>query len=324
MLWDTSAQVSMIPSELLSQQFGKIPIRQMEELIDTVDLNLEAVNGTRIPYIGWLEINVKLVHPQVDQKHDEITFPFLVTNENLDYSILGYNVIEELVKHDDDSIEAVYSSFPGKGRDKLNALVNFIQNSTSESICGIQSGKKDVIIPKNKTVYVTCCVNTGPVEQTTPVLFEPDELNQWPQGLEINETLTNIQKETVSKVKISVSNSTNSDIILKSHTTLGRLQPVKSVTAVEVKLSEDSNDPKSSQNACHDPETQSSIEQDLKHNSKTVPEVDLSQLNSDQRKLAEQMLREESESFSLSEDDIGCIPDLEMEIPLKDNETILQ
>ena len=51
-LWDTGAQVSLIPSELLSQQFGGTPIGQMGELIDTVDLNLEAVNGSKIPYIG--------------------------------------------------------------------------------------------------------------------------------------------------------------------------------------------------------------------------------------------------------------------------------
>ena len=100
----------------------------MKELIDTVDLNLEAVNGTRIPYTGWTEINVKLVHRQDGQKHDEITVPFLVTNDKLDCPILGYNVIEELVKHDNNFIEAVYSSFPGKGRDKLNALVNLIQS----------------------------------------------------------------------------------------------------------------------------------------------------------------------------------------------------
>ena len=321
-LWDTGAQVSLIPSELLSQQFGGTPIRQMGELIDTVDLTLEAVNVSKILYIGWAENDVKLLHPQDNQKHDEITVPFLVTNEKIDSPILGYNVIEELVKHDDNSVEAIYSSFPGNGKDKLDALVNFIQSSNSESICGIRTGKKDMIIPKNKTVYVTCRANTGPVEQTTPVLFEPDELNRWPHGLEISETLTNIKKGTVSKVKISVNNSTDHDIILKNHTTLGRLQPVKSVTAVEVKLTEDSNDQASSQTVCYDSETQSSTEPDQNHNDITIPEVILSQLIYEQRKLAEQMLREESESFSLNEDDIGCVPDLEMEIPLKDNEPV--
>ena len=126
----------------------------------------------------------------------------------------------------------------------------------------------------------------------------------------------------MSKVKISVNNSTDHDIILKNHTTLGSLQPVKSVTAVEVKSTEDSNDQASSQTVCYDSETQSSTEPDQNHNDKTNPEVVLSQLNYEQRKLAEQMLREESESFSLNEDDIGCVPDLEMKIPLKDNESV--
>ena len=38
--------------------------------------------------------------------------------------------------------------------------------------------------------------------------------------------------------------------------------------------------------------------------------------------VAETILREESESFSSNEEDIGCIPDLEMEINLKDTQPV--
>lgn len=106
----------MIPTKLLNQQFREIPIGQIRELIDTPYLKLEAANGSKIPYIGWAEINVKLVHPHDGQKRDEITVPFLVTNEKLDCPILGYNVIEELVKCDDSR--------------------------------GIRTGNKNIIIPK--------------------------------------------------------------------------------------------------------------------------------------------------------------------------------
>jgi len=47
--------------------------------------------------------------------------------------------------------------------------------------------------------------------------------------------------------------------------------------------------------------------------------LDLSGLGQDQRTAAETMLREEYESFAFGEEDIGCIPDLEMEINLKDH-----
>ena len=53
-----------------------------------------------------------------------------------------------------------------------------------------------------------------------------------------------------------------------------------------------------------------------------LPAVDLSGLDHDQRIAAETMLREECESFSSNEDDIGCILDLEMDINLKDNQPV--
>ena len=48
-----------------------------------------------------------------------------------------------------------------------------------------------------------------------------------------------------------------------------------------------------------------------------LPEFDLSHLTTEQRQLAESMLRDEAESFSV-EDEVGCIPDLQMKLNLKD------
>ena len=76
----------------------------------------------------------------------------------------------------------------------------------------------------------------GPVERTTPVLFEPDESYPWPSGLEITETLLTVKKRKSNKVEIDTVNNVNYDIKLPERTLLGRLQPVQSVTPVEVRL----------------------------------------------------------------------------------------
>lgn len=52
-------------------------------------------------------------------------------------------------------------------------------------------------------------------------------------------------------------------------------------------------------------------QQQSKEGLNRLPAVDLSSLSQDQRTLAEAMLREEYESFAFSEEEIGCIPDLE-------------
>ena len=321
LLWDTGAQVSIISLEAIQQHLGSKGIKQLSELLDT-NLNLTAVNGTKIPYIGWVEVRLRLTPSSRDSNQEEMVVPFLVTSEKLDCPILGYNVIEELMSQDQNPVPTVYRSFPGKDKKNLDALVNFIQSSTS-----VKSARKDVIIPKDKTVHFTCRANTGPVERLTPVLFEPDTLAQWPDGLEVNETLLNIKPGKTSKVQVAVHNRTDHDIVLRNRTPLGVLQAVKSVTAADVKLSE-----VSTQNTCSHESPEKNQDQGAlkktfpsrqnKVSENPLPAVDLSVLDQDKRIVAEAMLREEFESFASSEEDIGCKSGLEMEINLSDHRPV--
>ena len=48
----------------------------------------------------------------------------------------------------------------------------------------------------------------------------------------------------------------------------------------------------------------------------------MSSLSEDQQKVVKKMLREESGAFARDDDDMGCIPSLEMSITLKDNTPI--
>ena len=107
MLWDTGAQVSIIPVKSLQEHLGSIAIRPLSELLET-SLNLTAVNGTQIPYIGWVEVRVKLTPSSGNSTQVELVAPFLVTSENLDCPILGYNAIEELMRNDQNPITTVY------------------------------------------------------------------------------------------------------------------------------------------------------------------------------------------------------------------------
>lgn len=57
-------------------------------------------------------------------------------------------------------------------------------------------------------------------------------------------------------------------------------------------------------------------------NSVWDPPVDLSHLNTHQRQVVQQMLREKWLSFSGSDDDIGCIENLQLLIALKDSDPV--
>ena len=94
-----------------------------------------------------------------------------------EYPILGYNVIEELVKPVDvcdeksvhmSSIEASFREFY---KDILLQLIKLIHKEKTDKLCTIKSPKKDMIIPAQRAIKVNCQANTGPVEETTLVFF---------------------------------------------------------------------------------------------------------------------------------------------------------
>ena len=84
-LWDTGTQVSIISDEFVRRNFPDVAFKDISELLD-IELNLTAANGSKVPYIGWVELNFRL-----RSSKDELAVPFLVTEQSLDSPLIGFN-----------------------------------------------------------------------------------------------------------------------------------------------------------------------------------------------------------------------------------------
>ena len=328
-LWDTGAQVSILPEGWLKKNCQNCRVRNIEELLGTdVKLNLTAANGTLIPYEGWVSIGFKLATAQ--HATQQLDVPFLVAKEGVECPIVGYNVIELIVKEsaseaaNDPIIEIMQGTFLESRGDSVNALISMIQASdTEDELCVIRTPKKNTVVPAGQTVKVACRANTGPIHERTPVLFEPDTSGQWPDGLDVSEGLMYVKQGNCSQVKVTVHNHSKHGISLHGRTTLGYLQAVKSVTAVDVKQSEmGTEEPQEPISKEPEEKLSTTHAQEPLTGETYCPEVDLSNLEPEQRQLAQEMLRDECESFSRKEQDIGCVPELELDITLNDNQPV--
>ena len=144
------------------------------------------------------------------------------------------------------------------------------------------------------------------------MLFQPDPNPQWPDGLEFFDTLVRVKEGTLPVITIEVSNPTEHDIVLPGRTLIGTIQTI--MTVLPPQISEKAATPATVSHTSVKPTAHASEQWD--------PPVDLSHLGEDQRQVAQQMLREECQSFSRSDSDIGCIESLNMTIPLKDTEPV--
>ena len=114
-LWDTGAQVTIIPADWRATHLPQAKLRPLCELLGGTDLNLTAANGSPIPYDGWLNVSFSLM----TGLNHEIRVPVLVTRATSGVPIIGYNVIEEIVQRDtlhSTPTQAVRAAFPSMTR----------------------------------------------------------------------------------------------------------------------------------------------------------------------------------------------------------------
>lgn len=152
-LWDTGTQVSIITNDFLRRNLPGVAVKDISELLN-VELNLTAANGSEMPFVGWVELNFRLP----SYKHD-LKVPFLVTEQHLDSPLIGFNVVEEIIRDSNGEVvlsQAVISSFPDLDSQTAPVFVNFIKNLNQEELCFVRTSKRDTSIPPKQSKKVTC------------------------------------------------------------------------------------------------------------------------------------------------------------------------
>ena len=317
----------------MRKHFPLVEIQDIKDLLEsTVDLELTPANGTKLLYSGWVKIDFELIKSGVNLTN-ALEVPMLVTEFSLDQPMIGYNVIEEMVKNnnapDEQNLLLLLSaSFPGTSSSNLNAFVNFIQTEPVDEICVVKNGKRNINVPSGHTVKVPCGVNTGLIDEKTPVMFEPDVESGFPPGLEVLESLLTLKNGNCSRINLQIVNKGNHDIILKNRSLLGSLHQIRSVTPVDLKFrefdrpDEDYEDNQVKENSesptvdCQvkdsDEPSISSVDIDqVVYDEKLVPPVALSDsLSNDQKLKTKQLLFEERDAFYVDDQDVGCAKNL--------------
>lgn len=272
-------------------------------------LDLRAANGTTIPYLGWMDLAFSL--PCQGDTSGQVIAPFLVVEDNkLQQPIIGYNLIKEYVDMSEyldptknTVSQSIRSAFPNIAKGQVASLVNFIRTVKVDVFGEVKTGKSHVVVPPKGTVHVKCSVRLGTETDGMRAFFEPLPSTTLAEGLESREFLIDVKRSTNS-IKVPVTNTTAHSIAITGRTRLGFVEPVRAVFPLSDRKAE----------------TEDLNRQEIKvpsQMSNVDPQVDLSKtdLTAQQKEQVRQMLREEA----LNDEDVGCVPDLQMEIKLTDN-----
>ncbi|KAI3374922.1 hypothetical protein L3Q82_021061 [Scortum barcoo] len=235
-LWDTGSQICAIDEVWKESNIPDVKLRDVAELFDPLDpLQIEAANGTEMPYVGWLEVSFKLT-----ANDEELIIPMLVLKGSRQpCPIIGFNVIEYLVvnrvqdqttdRDREKLMKTVKIAFPHlKRKNRANAFINAVSvGQPCEH--NVRTANERVDVPKYSSIQIECRVQAPPFKEDKTLIFEPHENPQWPEGLEFCDTLVSGKAGMTPKIVVSVQNPTSHDITLPARTVIGMVQSVRAV-----------------------------------------------------------------------------------------------
>ena len=307
----------------------------MTELLDSEDLlDLRAANNTPVPFVGFAELTFELSNVPVG---DVLTVPFLVSNTSMTNPIIGYNVIEQIVKSccmstaDNDArstviVTTIQESFEQPIKGVVQDIIDIICEEQDHELATIKSPKWAIVIPAKRYLKITCRGNAETCDAKTKVLFVPNESGTLPTGLELKETLFTLPKGYSFRINIEVYNSSEHAITLNGRSVLGHVELVKSVTPISVKLK---NEPRLDSEETLPLNTKMKQNERIKvetapltisaENNEFLNQFDLSFLSAEQKQSVYKVLLEESDSFAQGDREIGCATGLQLPINLSDD-----
>ena len=122
----TGSMISLISEEWLDKQFHTMKIQSFEKFLGrkTSDIKLRATNNIELDTEGIITFNFC-----ISSLNYSFVVPFIVTKQELATPILGFNLIEHLVKEypNLEVLKTILNSvFPNLNKAKTEAFVNLI------------------------------------------------------------------------------------------------------------------------------------------------------------------------------------------------------
>lgn len=161
-LWDTGSQVCTIDEVWKHNHLPGVPLRDITELTDPHDpLQLEAANGTEMPYVGWLEVLFQLTGSD-----NEWLIPVLVLKgKQQQCPIIGFNVIEHIVLHSqgdqvehrdkEELVKAVKVAFPHLRKNKAKIFINAVSLEQTREY-KVRTVNERISVPKRSSIQIEC------------------------------------------------------------------------------------------------------------------------------------------------------------------------
>ncbi|KAI2652210.1 Retrovirus-related Pol polyprotein [Labeo rohita] len=240
--------------------------------------------------------------------------------------IIGFNVIEAVLSQkrghmsERDTICEVSRAFSVPFK-TAKLVLKLIQSTDFGCEAGIvQTGRRQIHLAANQVTTALVKINTGSQFKGHSLLLVPNKEPSLPEGVAVEEGLVTVPTHRFAVVPVPIANTNNYAVTLDRRVVLGQLQVIKSALSVATEPANrddftDRRDPDNIHNRKEE-ETMNKGDSMKQKPNQWDPPVSLDHLSGTQKEIVRQLLREECQAFAFDENDVGCIPSLNLHITL--------
>lgn len=228
-LLDTGSQVTTMSEGFYKRNFPHIVLQNIDEL-----LKVEAANGSKIPYFGYIEADV-VFHEVVPQGGGIPVQSLILVVSDTPYNksvpmCVGMNVIQECVQKIKEIMGPQFNHHNQGGIARGWQMVfSAIRGPTSPNPQGglgeIRNvGKRATRVPPNHSVVIQASAQLPPSKLNYDVIVEPNA-RTFPVGLMVEPVLVTVDQTLREEqtIPILVSNPTDSPLWVPRHAKIGDL-----------------------------------------------------------------------------------------------------
>ena len=121
-------------------------------------------------------VGIATVHFSILNLQNKFMVPFIATSNYIANPIIGFNIIEHLVKESSsDSFNPISNIFPNMKENKTELITILIQkNPKISDVTGTVKSAENIKITSNSFSFVKCKYKSNViVKKTVPVVFQP-------------------------------------------------------------------------------------------------------------------------------------------------------
>lgn len=220
-LLDTGSQVTIISMTFYQDHLSKQPIKPISDLLE-----VEGANGQTVPYLGYVETNIKFPKNFLETEPEILTLALIVPDlrSNSDIPLLiGTNTLDPLYDLHCESLPHC-QSIPYGYQQVLKTLEIRKKQAGNGKIGRVKlKGRTQDVLPANQKALFEGFVCSNHSEPEQWALLEQPTSSSLPGGVFVDCCLITLPKHGPYKVPVLLRNETNHDITLPTNCVIAEL-----------------------------------------------------------------------------------------------------